>query len=73
MRAEVSDAGEAAWKLEIPPSWVHGEVPIYRSIIESKTENFADIIITRMWANAQRDGRPAECRWRLLFNSAKLG
>jgi len=25
-----------------------------------------------MWANAQRDGRPAEYRWRPLFNTAKL-
>jgi len=23
-----------------------------------------------MWANAQRDGRPAEYRWRPLFNGA---
>ena len=23
-----------------------------------------------MWANAQRDVRPAECRWRPLFNAA---
>jgi len=23
-----------------------------------------------MWANAQRDGRPAEYRWRPLFNEA---
>ena len=28
---------------------------------------------TRMWADAQRDGRPAEYRWRLLFNAAKFG
>jgi len=28
---------------------------------------------TRMWANAQRDDRPAEHRWRLLFNAAKFG
>jgi len=28
---------------------------------------------TRMWANAQRDGRPAEHRWRPLFNGAKFG
>jgi len=28
---------------------------------------------TRMWANAQRDGRPAEHRWHPLFNSAKFG
>ena len=26
-----------------------------------------------MWANAQRDGRPAEHRWRPLFNVAKFG
>jgi len=29
--------------------------------------------ITRMWANAQRDGRPAKYRWRPLFNTAKFG
>ena len=23
-----------------------------------------------MWANTQRNGRPAECRWRPLFNAA---
>jgi len=28
---------------------------------------------TTMWANAQRDGRPAKCRWRPLFNIAKVG
>jgi len=27
---------------------------------------------TRMWANAQPDGRPAEHRWRPLFNAASL-
>jgi len=26
-----------------------------------------------MWANAQRDGRPAEYRWRPLSNAAKFG
>jgi len=25
-----------------------------------------------MWANAQRDGPPAEYRWRPLFNAAKF-
>ena len=29
--------------------------------------------LDRMWANAQRDGRPAEHRWRPLFNAAKFG
>ena len=28
---------------------------------------------TTMWANDQRDGRPAEYRWRPLFNAAKFG
>jgi len=28
---------------------------------------------TRMWADAQRDGRPAEYRRRPLFNAAKFG
>ena len=27
-------------------------------------------VITRMWANAQRDGRPADHRWCPLFNAA---
>ena len=26
-----------------------------------------------MWASAQPDGRPAEYRWRPLFNAAKFG
>ena len=29
--------------------------------------------ITRMWANAQPDGRPVEHRWRPLFNAPKFG
>jgi len=28
---------------------------------------------TRMWANAQRDGRFAEYRWRPVLNAAKFG
>ena len=28
---------------------------------------------TRMWANAQRDGRPTEHRWCPLFNATKFG
>ena len=31
------------------------------------------LVYTRMWANAQRDGRPVEHRWRPLFNAAKFG
>jgi len=29
--------------------------------------------ITRMWADAQRDGRPADYRWRPLFNATNFG
>jgi len=38
-----------------------------------RTPPDGEVITTRMWANAQRDGRPAEYRWRPLFNAAKFG
>ena len=34
---------------------------------------YQKVITTRMWANAQRDGRPAEYTWRPLFNATKFG
>jgi len=33
----------------------------------------ARTIKLEMWANAQHDSRPAEYRWRPLFNAAKFG
>jgi len=33
---------------------------------------FSGLIILEMWANVQRDGRPAKHRWRPLFNAAKF-
>jgi len=36
----------------------------------NNTGKMAKTHTTRMWANAQRDGRPAEYRWRPLFNAA---
>jgi len=36
-------------------------------------EKYDKYFATRMWANAQPDGRPAEHRWRPLFNAAKFG
>jgi len=36
-------------------------------------DTLSEIFNTRMRANAQRDGRPAEYRWRALFNAAKFG
>jgi len=35
--------------------------------------NVYNIHKLEMWANAKRDGRPAEHRWRPLFNAAKFG
>ena len=61
---------------------------LYKSMVRSHLREYAnsvwcpykqgDIrelekIQTRMWANAQPDGRPAEHRWRPLFNAAKFG
>jgi len=37
------------------------------------TEELKNSKILEMWANAQRDGRPAEYRWRPLFNAATFG
>ena len=40
---------------------------------QAALQELFEIDTTRMWANAQRDGRPAEHRWRPLFNAAKFG
>jgi len=45
---------------------------IQSSIAEIRREKKKDRR-TSMWAYAQRDGRPAEHRWRPLFNAAKFG
>jgi len=37
------------------------------------TSSVVKLLQTRMWANAQRDGRPAKYKWRPLFNAAKFG
>jgi len=62
----------SVWQLS-----VHLEVDVdVQDILAQAKRLFASITIytrTRMWANAQRDGRPAEHRWRPLFNAAKFG
>jgi len=40
--------------------------------IQKWTVVMQNYLKTRMWANAQPDGRPAEYRWRPLFNAAKF-
>ena len=42
-------------------------------IIISRPSSPAAQCYTRMWAYTQYDGRPAEYRWRPLFNTAKFG
>ena len=42
----------------------------------SRVQHVSDLhskFTLEMWANTQRDGRPAEHRWRPLFNAAKFG
>jgi len=57
------------------------EGTLERQNIEGVKKNFCNAFLvhwssmmkygkTRMWANAQRDGRPAKNRWRPLFNAA---
>jgi len=41
--------------------------------IEHSTIYGLCLFVTRMWANAERDGRPAKYRWCPLFNAAKFG
>ena len=38
-----------------------------------QTGTVMNYTLLEMWANAQRDGRPAEHRWRPLFNAVKFG
>ena len=42
----------------------------YRAKSTKIKQNYTKL---EMWANAQPDGRPAEYRWRPLFNAAKFG
>ena len=41
----------------------------YDDCLDDKRKDYQ----TRMWANVQRDGRPAEYRWYPLFNAANFG
>jgi len=41
--------------------------------VRSVANTVRHICELEMWADAQRDGRPDEYRWRPLFNAAKFG
>jgi len=44
-----------------------------RNTVMALSPSIAILSETRMWANAQCDGRPAECRWHPLLNATKSG
>jgi len=51
------------------------QVHVHLSLYQAYTIQFEVCNKLEMWANAQRDGRPAQHRWagRPLFNAAKFG
>ena len=58
---------------EAAASWLTFHTPgVGQSVNSSRVIFMKHITNTRMWDNAQRDGRPAEHRWRHLFNAAKF-
>jgi len=58
-----------------PSRWASAHILIetWAEFQHSVVEDAINQWQTRMWANAQRDGRPAEYRWCPLFNAAKFG
>ena len=63
-----------SWKNTCTFSWnLHSRHNIMCYIYVRYKTSRNKVSQTRMWANAQRDGRPAEYRWRPLFNAAKFG
>jgi len=49
------------------------EAPCTRDVHKGAGHKNGFISQLEMWANATRDGRPAEYRWRPLFNATKFG
>jgi len=41
--------------------------------VSKVTITYIENVQLEMWANAQRDGRPADYKWHPLFNAAKFG
>jgi len=54
----------ATWTQTLTPIHIHQSKDTYYKTKYTQLE---------MWANAQRDGRPAEHRWRPLFDAANSG
>jgi len=67
----------AAWSTwsavrEVPLVQLEPISPVLAAYTPDLLQSVRHHILTRMWA-AQPDGRPAEHRWRPLFNAAKFG
>jgi len=46
---------------------------LQNNILHKTQLNQLNLTRLEVWANAQRDGRPAEYMWRPLFNAANFG
>ena len=58
------------------PRWRFLETYLGPEFAASRVQHLSDLhskFTLELWANAQRDGRPAKYRWRPLFNAAKFG
>jgi len=45
----------------------------FNKLLPSCKKQQEKLHLTRMWADAKRDGRPAEYWWRPVLNAAKFG
>ena len=66
------------WRSSVKLSWQHLQWALAENWLGPQFTLFfggthINSFTTRMWANAQRDGRPAEYRWCPLFNATKFG
>ena len=50
----------------------HTHTHMSETLTDAYTHHMAFLRL-EMWTNAQRDGHPAEHRWRPLFNATKFG
>ena len=67
------EIGYFSCNLQLQSYRYHCNIPTHNNY-NIKTFNFSfKPAQTKMWADAQRDGRPAKYRWRPLFNAAKCG
>ena len=63
---------------DIVPPWLpadHTHTPISTTATTHLHHHYSRVLYSQleMWPNAQRDGHPAEYRWRPLFNATKFG